>query len=119
APQQAQQVADLGGRTRPVLRAEREDGEIGDAEFARGADGLAQRLDAPPVSFRPRQAARGGPAAVAIHDDGDVPRAYGRLPRIDQRRFGLGHRMRARSPPLWSMTLEKTPLRVRSGTGDG
>ena len=44
------------------------------AEFARRAHGLAQSLDAAAMTFDARQAARGRPAPIAIHDDGDVPR---------------------------------------------
>ena len=46
----------------------------GNAEFARRAHGLAQSLDPAAVALDARQAARGRPAPVAIHDDGDVPR---------------------------------------------
>ena len=47
---------------------------IANAHFAGGAHGLAQRLDAAPMPLPARQPARRRPAAVAIHDDGDVPR---------------------------------------------
>ena len=78
AAQQPEQVADLFGRPRPVFRAEGENRQIGDAEFAGAANDLAQRLDAAPMALAARQSARGGPAAVAIHDDGDVARYIGR-----------------------------------------
>ena len=79
ALQQAHQVDDLFGRPRPVLGAEAVDGEDLDAEIARGPHGLAQRLDAAPVALAPRQAARGGPAPIAVHDDGDMQRGAGRI----------------------------------------
>ena len=60
AAQQAHQLADLVGRPRPVLRAEGEDRDDTDAEFARRADGTPQRLDAAAMSF-----ARGKPRAAA------------------------------------------------------
>ena len=62
-----------GGRDQ-FSGAEREDRQERDAEVARRAHGAPQRLDAAPVPFAARQAARRGPAPVAIHDDGDVPR---------------------------------------------
>ena len=67
------------GRPRPVLGAEGEDGQVFDAEFAGRAHGAAQGLDAAAVALDARQAARRRPAAVAVHDDGDV-RAARRLP---------------------------------------
>jgi hypothetical protein len=74
AAQEPHQIGDLRGRTRPVLRAEGEDRQKGNAEVTRSTNGAAQRLDAAPMSFDARQAASGGPASVAIHDDGHMPR---------------------------------------------
>ena len=67
--EQAHQVADFGFRPRPVFRREGVDGQPIDAELAGGAHALAQRLDAGAMAGQPRQAARLGPAAVAVHDD--------------------------------------------------
>ncbi len=53
AAEQSEQVADFGRRPRPVFRAEREDRQIEHAEFVRGANHAAQRLDAAAVAFRP------------------------------------------------------------------
>ena len=66
------QVEDFLLRPRPVLQAEGKDGDDLNAEFAGGAHRAAQRFDAEPMAFAARQAALRRPAAVAIHDDGDV-----------------------------------------------
>ena len=57
--------------------------------LAGGADGAADRLDAAPVALDPRQAAPRRPAAVAVHDDGDM----GREPRRRSAGLGLGREM--------------------------
>ena len=62
AAQQAHEIADFRLRPRPVLRAEREEGEDLDAEFAGRAHRAAQRLDAAPVAFAARQARAGRPS---------------------------------------------------------
>ena len=80
ALQQAHQVGDLLGRTAPVLGREAVDGQVADAEIAGGAHGAADRLDAAPMALEPRQPALGRPAAVAVHDDGDMRRDRPRLP---------------------------------------
>src|SRR5262249_28406908 len=75
----------------PVFRAEREDGQDVDPEVAGRAHGAAQRLDAAPVPLGARQAARRGPTAVAVHDDGNMPR-YGEFADLNTgQRFGIGH----------------------------
>src|SRR5262249_48774599 len=66
------QVADLAGRPLPVLGGEREHRQVLQASFERSLDDVEQRLLAAVVALRPRQAALLGPAAVAVHDDGDV-----------------------------------------------
>src|SRR5579862_3282106 len=74
AAQQHQKILDLGLGPRPIFRAEREDGQIRNAEVARRTHGPAQSFHSAPVSFHPRQAARRRPAPIAIHNDGNVPR---------------------------------------------
>src|SRR5262249_60282007 len=74
AAQQPDQFVDFGGGPRPVLGAERKNGEKVDSEIASGTHGTAQRLDAAAMPFPARQPARGRPAPVAVHDDGNVPR---------------------------------------------
>src|SRR3546814_4606255 len=44
------------------------------SEFERAGDAAAHRLRSLPVPQGARQAQRIGPASVAVHDDGDVPR---------------------------------------------
>ena len=72
--QQTEQVADFACRPRPILGAEREDRQIEDAELMGGANHATQRFDAAAMTFRPRQAARCRPPAVAVHDDRYVSR---------------------------------------------
>ena len=57
---------------RPVLRAEGVEGEGLEPDAARLARHRPDRLRALAVSRDAGQAARLGPAAVAVHDDGDV-----------------------------------------------
>ena len=71
-PEQFEQEAHLGLRPGPVLGAEGVEREYGDAHVGGGAHGAAERLDALAVARRTRQPALRGPAAVAIHDDGNV-----------------------------------------------
>src|SRR6202041_755205 len=61
APEQTEQVADFGRRTRPVFRAEGENRQVQDTEFAGGANDAAQGIDAAAMAFRTRQPAGGGP----------------------------------------------------------
>ena len=76
AAQQPHQLADFGGRPRPVLRAEGEDGDELDADLAGGANRAAHGFDAAAMALAARQTARRGPAAIAVHDDGDVTRHF-------------------------------------------
>jgi hypothetical protein len=69
ASKQTEEIADLAGRTRPVLRAEGKNRQIEDAEFVGRANHPPQRLDAAAMAFRARQTAGGRPASVAVHDD--------------------------------------------------
>jgi hypothetical protein len=56
----------------PVVAGERKQRELGDAEIRRRFDDAPRRGDARPVSGRSRQTATQRPAAVAVHDNGDV-----------------------------------------------
>jgi hypothetical protein len=58
----------------PVLDGEGVEGDGAELEARRGLDDLAHRGDAGAVALDARQVARAGPAAVAVHDHGDVPR---------------------------------------------
>ena len=72
--QQHHQRRDLGDRTLPVLDRERVERQDADAEPGRALDDLAHRLDAGAVPLDPRQVPLRRPAAVAVHDDGEVLR---------------------------------------------
>src|SRR5271170_5854202 len=72
AAQQAGEVGDLGGGAAPVLAAEGIEREPADALAYGGFDRAAHGFSAFPVAGDPRQVAGGGPASVAVHDDGDV-----------------------------------------------
>ena len=72
--QKPHQRANLLGGALPVLSGERIDGQGLDAQVIRMPDNLAQRLHAGLVAKGTRHAALLRPAAVAIHDDGDMAR---------------------------------------------
>ena len=72
--QQAPKGFDFGAGALPVLDRERIKGEDADAQAGAGFHGGAHRPDSGLVSGDARQAAAGGPATVAIHDNGDVRR---------------------------------------------
>ena len=80
---------------RPLPVLDREGVERHDAqlEARRGLDDLAHRGDAGAVAFDARQVARARPAAVAVHDHGDVPRQPLEIDLLEERlldRAGLG-----------------------------
>src|SRR3546814_6377476 len=64
----------LQRRPLPVFLREREQRQYLDAEIARGADDLADRLDAFAMYRGTQFATRLRPATVAVHDDGDMLR---------------------------------------------
>src|SRR5260370_7654739 len=97
AAQQPHQLANLGGRARPVLGAEGKNRQETDSEVAGGTHGAPQRFDAAAMAFPTRQAARRRPAAVAVHDDGNVPR-HGEIADLSVQRHVL-------RPPLQPPTL--------------
>src|SRR4249919_937034 len=74
APHEAEQIVDFLPRARPILRREAEQREMGDAELARSLDRAPHAIHPLAMTLGARQAPLGCPAAVAIHDDGDVPR---------------------------------------------
>src|SRR5207302_4602227 len=67
----------LGLRPLPVLAGEAVEGELADAEAAAFLDGGADAEDALGVALDALLAALARPAAVAVHDDGDVARQAG------------------------------------------
>src|SRR5690606_17379744 len=79
--QQAEKLLHFLGRALPVLAGKGEQGEMPHAALAGGADQGFRRLLAGLVAERARPPALLRPAAIAIHDDGDVTRQCG----------GIGH----------------------------
>ncbi len=69
----------LIGGTPPVFRAESEQGQVFDAAQGAGLDHVAYRLDPFDMAGNARQETLGSPAAVAIHDHGNVARHRGSL----------------------------------------
>src|SRR5204863_3623581 len=72
----------------PVLRRERVEGEEAQPRRIGGADDRAGGLDTLAVAGHARQPALGGPAPVAVHDDGDVRGHRVRADRLQQGRLG-------------------------------
>jgi hypothetical protein len=67
------QGEDLLFGSKPVLGAEREEGEDLDPRFHGPVNHLPHGFHSRPVSFLPGERLLPGPAPVAVHDDGDVP----------------------------------------------
>ena len=76
AEKQLDQHLDLSLWALPVFTAEGEQRQVPDAFFRACNNKLANALHAAPVSGDSRQPALPCPAAVAVHNDGDVPRMY-------------------------------------------
>ena len=74
AMEQAHQEIDFSRRTLPVLARKREQGQVRDAEFARGLDRGAHRVLAAAMPFIAAQPAALGPSSVAVHHDCDMAR---------------------------------------------
>ena len=71
-PEEPPEPADLVAGPFPVLAREGEEGQDVDAEAGRGLDDLPDRRGAGLVALDPGQPPLPGPAAVAVHDHGDV-----------------------------------------------
>jgi hypothetical protein len=78
--QEAPQHVDFGPRPFPVLNGKRVQCQCLDPQAAAGLDGVLDYVDTGFVSRGARQTTLPCPAAVAIHDDGDV---RGQAVRID------------------------------------
>ena len=86
--EQHHQRADFGGRTLPVLDRERVERQHFEPEPRRGLDDVAHRVDAGAMPLDARQVPLPGPAAVAVHDDGDVARQAIGMNLPGELRFG-------------------------------
>jgi hypothetical protein len=84
-PQQIEQRAHLLGGPAPILGREPEHRQMRDAEFAGSFHRAPQRFNTLGMPERARTVALLRPAAVAVHDDGDVPG--------HKRRRGVGSRL--------------------------
>jgi hypothetical protein len=73
--EEAHKGGDFDLRSPPVVGGESEEREGMDAQGGGGFDDAADGLDAVLVAGMARESAALGPAAVAVHDDGDVKRA--------------------------------------------
>ena len=107
---QVHQVVDLFFRTLPVLAAEGVERQTLDRGVLQAAHELAHRLHALPVAHHPRQVLALRPAAVAIHDDGDVAGGL----------FGRGHRAirshRAKAGRIGALACPNGPGPRQAGT---
>ncbi len=88
--QELEEPHDLVVGPRPVLATEGVEGHDRDAAPNGVAQELADRLDAGGVAVDLGDAPSPGPAAVAVHDDRDVPGQVGWLRRRIHRGSGLG-----------------------------
>ena len=79
--EQLHQEPHLGARPLPVLIGEHEQGEVGDADLARGLDHCAHRVLAAAMAFRARKTVLARPSAVAVHHDRDMARQPLRVER--------------------------------------
>ena len=80
------QAVDFVGGAAPVFGGEGVEGDYGDAAFSEGGDDAADVGDATAVAVGAGPGAPGGPASVAVHNDGDVGRG-----RHGVRRAGGGN----------------------------
>ena len=107
AAEEVEQPRDLVVGAGPVLAAERVDREHRDAAPDRVLEEAADRLDPGRMAVEVRQVPGAGPAAVAVHDDRDVP---GQVLGREQRRLG-GRRD--------GLRRRRLALDVREGRGVG
>jgi hypothetical protein len=70
--EQDEQRGDFAERTAPIIGGERVESESANAEAGGGADDAANGFDSGAMAFGANQAASGGPASIAIEEDGDV-----------------------------------------------
>src|SRR5690554_2495687 len=97
---EAHEEAHLVGRTLPVLGREGINAEVLDTDLDRPCDDVEEGGFASPVTLDPGQAARVRPAAVAVHDNGDMlwngtprqcrRRQAGPVERLEVDRVGMG-----------------------------
>jgi hypothetical protein len=88
--EQAHQQRHFVCRTAPVLRAEREQGQIFDTALNAGFHDIPYCFDAFSMPRHTRHETLGRPATVAIHDDGDMA-GYRRNIRYRLRRADMRH----------------------------
>ena len=100
----------------PVFGAEGVDGEIFDAVVAAGAQDGAQGIRAGAVPEEARPSALLGPAAVAVHDDGDVARDAGDLGRGAHASFSARIRVLSRRGPSDRMPTGTPVIRSSRAT---
>src|SRR5947209_4240330 len=92
ATQEAEQVANFGSGPRPVFRAEGEDGQVANAKFPGSAYDGPQGFDATAMPLGTRQASRGGPPSVSVHNDRHMQRCARLIGASSCWRCGIRHR---------------------------
>ena len=116
-------MCDFRARPLPVLDRERVERQDVDAEPRRRFHDVAHRVDAGAVAFDPRQVPLRRPAAVAVHDDGDVrgkplevdlarQRFVGRSWRNPRQQLLKRHACPSRETPIVSTTMRQRRGRV-------
>ena len=105
--QQLHQGFDLAGRTLPVLLAEGEERQNPYAGLQTALDHLADRFHPGMMAQRTGQRASLGPAAIAIHDDGDVAGNRAMNPQPLQQIVAHPVRLPG-SPLLWNESAHRS-----------
>src|SRR5437762_6551008 len=90
--QERHQRHDLEARPLPVLDREGVKGQCVELQTGAALDDLAHRRDARAVPLDARKAALPRPAAVAVHDDRDVPRKAGEVDLVEEPPLGGARR---------------------------
>lgn len=70
--EQDEQRGDFPERASPIIGGESVESESADAESGGGADDAADGFDSGAMTFGANQAASGGPASIAVEENGDV-----------------------------------------------
>ena len=103
--QKPEDALDFSGWTTPVVGGEGVEGEAANADIRRMFDDATSRSQAGAMTRDTGQTATGRPAAIAVHDDGDV-------------KSGLKIRLHMNSLPRLGLEIARGAEALRSGRRD-